>query len=77
MNRKDVLAQFKELKYNFENFTNIETTESDVQAFDYAIKELGKESDKCNCCNENSYMITVDSIKLCKDCLNRLKEINL
>lgn len=77
MNRKDVLAQLKDLKYNFENFINVETTEADVHALNYAINEIEKDNDKCNCCKKSNYIVIVDNIKLCKECLNRLKEISL
>lgn len=40
MNKEKELMQLKDLLYNFENFESVETTEDDVQALKYAIKEL-------------------------------------
>lgn len=78
MNKREILMQLEDLKYNAKNFESFETTEDDVQALEYAINELKKEdSKKCNCCEENNYILTVDSIKLCKDCLEILKGINI
>lgn len=35
------------------------------------------DSKKCDCCKDENYVLIVDSIKLCKNCLERLKEINI
>ena len=38
--REKALLQLKDLLYSFKNFEEVETTEEDVQALEYAIKEL-------------------------------------
>lgn len=78
MKREEVLTQLEDLKYRCENFESFESKEADVQALEYAIRELKKEdSKKCNCCCENNYIVIVDNIKICKECLEILKEISL
>lgn len=78
MKRVEVLTQLEDLKYSCENFESFETKDTDVQALQYAIKELKKcDSKKCDCCKDENYILIVDSIKLCKECLERLKEISL
>lgn len=60
MDKEKTLMQLKDLLYNFENFESVETTEDDVQALKYAIKELERTAQevpvqdqyvgKCNHC---------------------------
>lgn len=40
MKREEAIIKLKDLLYNFKEFTSIETMEEDVQALEYAIKEL-------------------------------------
>ena len=78
MKRAEILTQLEDLKYSCKNFESFESKETDVQALEYAIKEIKKgDSEKCDCCEDKNYVLIVDSVKLCKGCLNRLKEINL
>lgn len=77
MIRAEILMQLEDLKYSCKNFESFEPKEADVQVLEYAIKVIEKENDKCNCCRENNYIAIINSIKLCKECLERLKEISL
>lgn len=40
MNRQEVIRQLIDLHYNFRNYCEVEATEEDVQALEYAINEL-------------------------------------
>jgi len=40
MKREEVLVQLKDLLYNFKNYKEVDSTKDDVQALEYAIKEL-------------------------------------
>lgn len=78
MRREEILIQLEDLKYSCKNFESFEPKEADVQALEYVLKELKKcDSKKCDCCEDENYVLIVDSIKLCKECLERLKEISL
>lgn len=43
MKREDVLMQLKDLLYNFKNYKKVDSTKDDVQALEYAIKEIESE----------------------------------
>lgn len=78
MNKKEIITQLEDLKYNCENYRDMETTKEDVQALEYAIKELSEEENtKCDCCLENEHALVVDNIKLCKECLEKIKRCSV
>lgn len=81
MKRLEAALKIKELIYYFDNFSKVETKEEDVESLKIALecisKDIKEEYTLCNCCRENSYVLIVDNIKLCKTCLERLKEISL
>jgi Na+/phosphate symporter len=40
MNKEKALMQLKDLLYNFKNYKKVDSTKDDVQALEYAIKEI-------------------------------------
>lgn len=71
-----VQNQLKELRTDLVECEEVETNDKDIDALEYVLSKLTEEM-KCNCCLKSYYVVIIDSIKLCKDCLNRIKEISL
>lgn len=66
MNKEKALMQLKDLLFNFENFEEVETTEDDVQALEYAIKELERTAQEIPV-QEQLKFIPEDSNGICID----------
>lgn len=80
IDEEETKIHLRDLKYNFENFTEIETADSDLDILEYVINKLENEDSKCISCKENDYMLifgVTGDVRLCKKCLDRLKRCSL
>ena len=65
------LMQLKDLLYSFKNFEEVETTEEDVQALEYAIKELTAQEVPVQ---EQYVTLKIDSKEIAKVVLDELRK---
>lgn len=73
MNKEKALIQLKDLLYNFENFESVETTEDDVQALKYAIKELERTAQEVPV-QEQYVTLKIDTKEIAKIVIAELKK---
>lgn len=69
--REKALLQLKDLLYSFKNFEEVETTEEDVQALEYAIKELTAQEVPVQ---EQYVTLKIDSKEIAKVVLDELRK---
>ena len=65
------LMKLKDLLYSFKNFEEVETTEEDVQALEYAIKELTAQEVPVQ---EQYVTLKIDSKEIAKVVLDELRK---
>lgn len=73
MNREEALIQLEDLLYNFKNYIEVETTEEDVKALEFAIKELKRTAPEVPV-QEQYVTLKIDSKEIAKVVIDEINK---